>query len=235
MQLLQAARQLLAQIWAPTLVNTAGVDEVKAHLGHSQSGTPIPHPAAVWAHSLAAGLQLRREGSSAAAREKATSAFSVSPDELAAETAARDAHPNPVTLMLVTALLMHPAAEVVVAAASAVKQLLLTHPQAALTLLPAVLYSLQQPLSPPSSSRASKADAAADVAAAQAARSSLLSIMLMGAPGTDKSLSLVPLVLRPVKPLMALEAPALARCLALRLTVEAWLESGEVVLKLRHV
>jgi hypothetical protein len=116
-----------------------------------------------------------------------------------------------------------------VAAASAVKQLLLTHPQATLTLLPAVLFSLQQPVSCRASTPAAQAVSAA--AAAQAARSGLLSIMLMGAPGTDKSLSLVPLVLRPVKPLMAPEAPALARCLALRLTVEAWLESGERTLQ----
>ncbi len=60
--------------------------------------------------------------------------------------AAADARPTTVTSLLLACLLAHPGPEVVVAAAEAVRQLLLLMPQCALSFLPLVLYCLQQDL-----------------------------------------------------------------------------------------
>ncbi|KAJ9521874.1 hypothetical protein QJQ45_024743, partial [Haematococcus lacustris] len=92
-----------------------------------------------WLHSLTAALISQRLHTPSASSP--SSAFALAPADLAAAAAVADAQPSPALTATLTALLAHPLPHVQLAAAGAVRQLLLLRPQAALTFLPTVLWA----------------------------------------------------------------------------------------------
>lgn len=170
-----------------------------------------------WLGSLS--LLLRRRRAAAAARKAASEQlpFALKVTDAASDAAGSSlAEAHPAVTALLAALLTHPSPDVRVAAAAAARELLLLLPLAALPLLPLVMYQLQRGAAAGSGTTGSSSGGAR----AQAALLQLLPVMAADA-------ALAPYALRVLQPMLQPEAPEPLRCLALKLTCDVWLCSGE--------
>lgn len=239
----QQAKELVEQLWAgwPAGGGTEGAADRAA------ADTSVA-AAVRWLSSLQGHLMLQREQQAASRAAAGSSAFTFTPADVAAAAATASAEPAPATTMLLAALMAHPSPRVQAAAATAIRELVLLLPQCALAFLPLVLFCLQRSCSAAAASNSGKGTTAtaaagavtpratapnmtpaAAMAQAELATAQASLLALLPAMAADAAIS--PFALRALQPLTEQGAPLLLRCMALRLTVEAWVTTGEAVMR----